>query len=811
MGLVAAVVFCITLLLQLVVVTLCTLWPIKHDLVMLTRPHGWQQLYSIANSNLDVWVLSTLACLANISCLASVASYKHKPETSQGAPPYKITQIVIAVLALLTQLLLLGKAVMVALLADEIVLPGEQAGQCGLLAIYLAVCSSIIGLAVQYYAAESMVSDWQESFRAESPEVLAPLLDKTDASNAASSSEGTIKSKSASRKHETETVKALLSMSAVDTPLLMLAFAAGAAAALGQALVPYFTGKIIDYASIEPDRQMFQQTTLKLVGVAFGCAVFTGVRGGLFTLGMARLNLRIRTRLFHSLLRQDIGFFDTTKTGEITSRLAADTTTVSDQVCLNLNVALRSVTQAAMVLVFMFAASWRLTVVTFIIIPVILAICKLYGQYYRMLAKQVQTELAQANGVADEVLATMTTVRAHAADDSAKAAYAVKLAKFYVLQRKEAVAYGAYACTNTFLPTAVAAVVLFYGGNLVLEGHMSAGALVSFMLYQQSLHSAFQMLGDVFSALTAAVGAADKVVELMQQQPGVPPHGALQPADFAGRVELDSVAFSYPARPEVPVLNGLSLKVNPGEVVALVGPSGGGKSSIVKLVERFYLPSAGAVRMDGRDVGVYDEKWLRRRVAIVSQEPTLYARSIRRNICYGLELEDGVAAEEVPTSSEIEEAARLANAHDFIMDLPQGYDTDCGDKGVALSGGQKQRIAIARALVRKPTVLLLDEATSALDADSEAVVQEALDRMMRNHTVLVIAHRLSTIQNADRILVINKGVVVEDGSHDQLLEAGGVYSTLVRRQMQKNISSASLGSLGHNESSSSLRDLIPRR
>ncbi|KAL3138200.1 hypothetical protein ABBQ38_005424 [Trebouxia sp. C0009 RCD-2024] len=674
MGLIAGVVFCTALFVQLALVSLCTLWPIKHDLALLLRPHGLQQLYSVANSNLDVWVLSTIACLMNIICLASVAQFSLKTETSHRAPPYKAVKVLVAVLALLTQLLLLAKAVAVALLADEIVLPGQQ-GECGLLAIYLAVCCSIFGLAVQYYSAESLVSDWQDCFRAESPDLLAPLLGKQEGASAASTSNSADKASAKQKKQETETVKALLSMSAVDTPLLMLAFAAGAAAALGQALVPYFTGKIIDYASIEPDRQMFQQTTLKLVGVAFGCAVFTGVRGGLFTVGMARLNLRIRTNLFDSLLRQDIGFFDTTKTGEITSRLAADTTTVSDQVCLNLNVALRSVTQAGMVLVFMFAASWRLTVVTFIIIPVILAICKLYGQYYRMLAKQVQTELAQANSVADEALATMTTVRAHAADDSARAAYAVKLAKFYTLQRKEAIAYGAYACTNTFLPTAVAAVVLYYGGNLVLQGHMSAGALVSFMLYQQSLTSAFQLLGDVFSSLTAAVGAADKVVELMQQRPSIPPHGALQPADFAGRVELDSVTFSYPARPETPVLNGLSLKVNPGEVVALVGPSGGGKSSIVKLVERFYLPAAGAVRIDGRDVAVYDEKWLRRRVAIVSQEPVLYGRSVRRNICCGLEVEDGLSPGEVPTTADIEEAARLANAHDFIMSLPQGYDT----------------------------------------------------------------------------------------------------------------------------------------
>ena len=223
-----------------------------------------------------------------------------------------------------------------------------------------------------------------------------------------------------------------------------------------------------------------------------------------------------------------------------------------------------------------------------------------------------------------------------------------------------------------------------------------------------------------------------------------------------------------------------------------MGPSGGGKSSIVKLAERFYLPTAGAVLLDGRDVGVYDPGWVRRHVALVSQEPVLYARSLRRNILFGLEVEDGVPPEEVPTQEDVEAAARLANAHDFICALPQGYGTDAGERGVQLSGGQKQRLAIARALVRRPAVLLLDEATSALDADSEAVVQEALDRTMAGRTVLVVAHRLSTVQNASRIVVVQAGGVVETGTHEELLAREGAYATLVRRQLARTPSMATL-------------------
>jgi ATP-binding cassette subfamily B (MDR/TAP) protein 9 len=426
-------------------------------------------------------------------------------------------------------------------------------------------------------------------------------------------------------------------------------------------------------------------------------------------------------------------------------------------------------------------------------VPCVVAISKAYGRYYRKMSKKVQAELAAANAVAEEALSAMATVKAFAAEGSSAAAYGASLQKYYALQLREAGAYGAYAATNTFLSSAVVAGCLFFGGSLVLAGHMSAGSLVSFMLYQQSLSSSFMALGDVFSALAAAVGAADKVVELMRRRPAFSAGGAAAPAAFAGRVELHDVAFAYPTRPAAPVLRGLSLRVEPGQVLALVGPSGGGKSSVVKLLERLYLPASGQVLFDGLDVGAYDQRWLRRRVALVSQEPTLFARTIRRNILYGTEAEDGVPPGEVPSQADVEAAARLANAHDFISALPNGYETEAGERGVQLSGGQKQRIAIARALVRRPSVLLLDEATSALDAESEELVQEALDRTMAGRTVVVVAHRLSTVQGADAIAVVREGAVVEQGTHEALLEAGGAYAALVRRQLtRRSASSASL-------------------
>ena len=790
--------------------------------------------YSLANSNLDVCFLTCINVIVLLTLLW-IISFTKAPRRGTSfrgkGDPHRRGTVALSLWSSIFQLSLLAKAVIVAIIGSEEVFPTHQDNKghkpvpaksidaSGLLFIYASLLTSLVTSFIQTPSAKAIIKRWRRrvysiattatdnnstTTTATTP-LLPPVIDgvgggqhkpiehdDTD-SVMGGEEEGEEEGEHAAVDGETRraTIGVLLNLSFPDAPILLLAFSAGAIAALGQALVPFYTGHIIDYASIDPDPEAFKRTTIKLLGVALGCALFTGIRGGLFTISMTRLNVRLRRTLFASLMRQDMSFFDSTKTGQITSRLAADTSTVSDQISLNLNVMLRSATQAAMVLAFMFTASWRLTVVTFVLVPIVLAICKVYGNYYRKMSKRVQSELAEANSVAEEALGTMATVKAHAAEGSTQVAYAEKLMRFYSLQRNEAFAYAIYMTTNTFLSAAVVAGVLFYGGTMVLDHCMSAGALVSFMLYQQSLTGAFQQLGDVFSALSAAGGAADKVVELMHRRPAISAPGTLAPPEFTGRIELRDITFAYPSRPDSIVLSNFSLTVHPGEVVALVGPSGGGKSSIVKLVERFYVPTLGGVTIDGRDVAEYESGWLRRHVALVSQEPVLYARSIRRNIIYGLEPDDGVPPCEQPTQEDIEDAAKLANAHEFIMSLPQGYDTEIMG-APSLSGGQKQRLAIARALVRRPAVLLLDEATSALDADSEAVVQEALDRTMSGRTVLVIAHRLSTVQGASRIVVVQGGGVAEQGTHDELLARGGAYAALVKRQLTRSASSSSV-------------------
>lgn len=355
--------------------------------------------------------------------------------------------------------------------------------------------------------------------------------------------------------------------------------------------------------------------------------------------------------------------------------------------------------------------------------------------------------------------------------------------------------------------------------------HISNGQLVSFILYLNSLSDAFNTMAYIFSSLTQAVGAADKVFELMHRKPklkscddeqievnrtsdianlntngtssnqssvDLPPPlrtpNGLIPSTCVGEITLNNVNLYYPARPKRRVLDGMTLRVPPGAICALVGPSGGGKSSVISLVQHLYEPSAGKVQIDGNDVHQLSQEWLYRHVSVVSQEPTLFARSIRENIIFGLE-----GCEDEPTMEEIKDAAQLANASTFIEGLPEGYDTDVGERGVQLSGGQKQRIAIARALVRKPKILLLDEATSALDAESEAQVQGAIDHMLArgngsdgsSMTVVVVAHRLSTVRNADIIFVVKAGQVVEQGQHDELIKnVNGSYYNLVSRQME---------------------------
>jgi len=548
----------------------------------------------------------------------------------------------------------------------------------------------------------------------------------------------------------------------------------------------------------------------------------------------------MRMMVMDSLLSQEIGFFDKTKSGNLTSRLTSDTSVVGEQLTLYINVLLRSSVQAIGVLIYMFFLSWQLTLIAFISVPCLTFIATRIGRYLRLIKKVMQKKFADGNAISQASLESMTTVRAFGAEKSELQEYETYMDQYLILNARQTRVYFLSNFSIYSLPQLVTVLVIYYGGLLVLsdgKDSITSGQLVTFMLYLSSLNDAFSSIGSISTSMAQTVGAADKVFELIhrqsqikkpssdrQQQDQRPPSSSSSPEDYStsqrvtnhicnglhpnecyGTVTLDNVDMYYPARPLRKVLDKMTLNIPSGAVVALVGPSGGGKSSVVSLIQHLYEPSAGKVCIDGIEVHELSPEWLSRYVSIVSQEPKLFGRSIRRNIIFGLE---GTPHE--PTLDEIKKAADLANASSFIENMPDKYETDVGERGVQLSGGQKQRIAIARALVRKPRILLLDEATSALDAESEAAVQNAIDDMLKRSragkkvedqnfkdpnsssssmTVIVVAHRLSTIRSADIICVIEAGRIVEQGSHDDLInDKNGIYSKLIERQLTSSLS-----------------------
>jgi len=424
----------------------------------------------------------------------------------------------------------------------------------------------------------------------------------------------------------------------------------------------------------------------------------------------------------------------------------------------------------------MMTISWRLTFVTFICVPLAGFITKTYGAYYDRLSERTQAAIAQANQIAEQAISSIRTVRSFACEMKECQRFDDKLDYTLPINRKKSVAYMGYTWMNEFCDSAILVAILFYGGHLVISKKMDVDGLFSFLLYQLQVGEALYNIGYVFTGLMESVGASRKVFEYMHRKPQIAYDGNVKPNTVSGEIGFHNVCFSYPTRPTTIVLDHVSFNVKPNETVALVGPSGAGKSSIISLLEHFYDIQDGKISLDGLDIAKFDHKYFHQKVALVAQEPVLYDGSVRYNILYG--------CEEWADDDDMIRAAKLANIHEFIMETTDGYDTQCGEKGVQMSGGQKQRIAIARALVRNPAVLILDEATSALDAESEHIIQEAIQKCSVDRTVIVIAHRLSTVEKADRIIVVNKGKVIQQGNHKELMsETNGLYYSLVQRQL----------------------------
>ena len=523
-------------------------------------------------------------------------------------------------------------------------------------------------------------------------------------------------------------------------------------------------------------RQGFTVRNAALVmgGLALLQGVAVAGRAWLFSLAGERGVKRVREQLFHSLVSQEVAFFDGQRTGDLQSRLASDTASLQGLLSAQLSTALHNVVQVIGALALLFYTSVRLTGVMLAVVPAVAFGAVYYGRKIRGLARKSQDALADAGHVAEESLSAIRTVRAFAAEDAEDRRYGAAVATAFGFARTRAAAGSIFmGATYTGIYAAIA-LVLGYGGSLVAAGELTAGALTAFLVYTLLIAMGLGTLAEIWAESMRGLGAAERVFELIDRAPAMLLRGGRTLAKVAGRLAYQGVHFSYPARPGTEVLHGVDLLVEPGEVVALVGPSGSGKSTLGSLLVRLYDPSSGRLTLDGVDLRELDPSWLRSQVGVVSQEPVLFSTTIAENVRYGR-----------PGASDAEVRAALenANALAFVLGFPDGLDTMVGERGQQLSGGQKQRIAIARAILKDPRLLLLDEATSALDAESEALVQEALGRLMRGRTSIVIAHRLSTVVGADRVVVIDGGKVVEQGRHAALVGQRGAYARLVERQV----------------------------
>ena len=392
--------------------------------------------------------------------------------------------------------------------------------------------------------------------------------------------------------------------------------------------------------------------------------------------------------------------------------------------------------------------------------------------------KRVRQALAEALQTAEEAIANVRTVRSFSMERRVEQAFSDKVEDVLRLGLRAGCVWSVFTGAAEGTMGLAFAAILYFGGSLVLEGSLSTGTLTSFLLYAMRIGAAMAGLAATFTSLSAAVGATERVFQLLDREPLVPLDEGFVTDELRGDIEFRGVRFAYPGRPGVEVLKGVSLRIAAGSVVALVGPSGAGKSTVIQLIERFYDCSAGSILVDGRELSRLSGSSLRRHVGLVLQEPVLFAVSIRENIAFGFP---------AASDEDVERAARAANAHDFVSAFPAGYSTLVGERGVRLSGGQRQRIAIARALLQNPRVLLLDEASSALDAESEHLVKAALERLMVGRTTVIVAHRLSTVRSANRIFVIDGGVVAAEGTHEELLATSPLYERLVRRQLEWGI------------------------
>lgn len=543
--------------------------------------------------------------------------------------------------------------------------------------------------------------------------------------------------------------------------------------------VPLAVRRMIDLGFSRENAQFVDQYFAMMIVVGLVLAIASAARFYFVTWIGERVVADLRSAVFRHLLRLSLPFYEKVQTGEVLSRLTADTTQIKSAFGATASIALRNLVLLLGAGVMMVVTSATLSGLVLLAIPFIVLPLVVFGRWVRRLSRDAQDTLAETSALASENLTAISIVQAFGHEEHNSSRFSNTVERAFDAARQRTAARALLTACIIFITVGSIVAVLWYGAQDVLSGAMTGGELGQFVLYAAFAAGALGQLSEVWGEVQNAAGAAERLAELLEVEPEIeaPAQPVAMPAPPRGEVTFDAVNFTYPTRPDQAAIEGISFSVKPGETIAIVGPSGAGKSTLFNLLLRFYDPASGAISIDGVALRDADPADVRERIAYVPQDTVIFAASALENIRYG-RLTAG--------REEVEAAARAALADSFISASPDGYDTWFGERGITLSGGQRQRVAVARALLRDAPILLLDEATSALDAESEAAVQGALDGLMRDRTTLVIAHRLATVVNADKILVMDAGRIVAEGTHTELLSQDGLYARLAKLQFDKH-------------------------